>query len=451
MGPDGEMRPFAWAAVAGGGVGAVPLDDSAVAVVEWAAAEGRVVQDDRDGVQSLIVPVPAHVGDGGRPGALVCEAVGVPREEAESVGRTGARTVAGVSVLLEKTRSSRKQASDLFRILELVRDVSLHRDPSRLAERLLLEITNSTGVLHGAVVRWAVDENVGRVVAVTDGHGLKVGQRVAPDSVVGEVCRTGEPAVWNAAPREAAKSAIIGGDETPRRIESLLVYPMRVQNRLFGAFVVEDETPGAFREDERTFLTWVAEIAAPRFEALWDLEAVERRTRTDPLTGVGNRRHFELQLSEALGRAARSKAPVSVVLADVDHFKQVNDLHGHDVGDEVLKVVATVLGSNIRTVDRVSRIGGEEFALLLEDTRGSGARELTERLRAAVQAASVPIGAGAPLRVTASFGVATFPETVADAGQLYRAADEALYAAKRSGRNRVCVAGDRVITPTRTL
>jgi diguanylate cyclase len=136
---------------------------------------------------------------------------------------------------------------------------------------------------------------------------------------------------------------------------------------------------------------------------------------------------------------ARSHRAFSVVLLDIDHFKNINDAHGHDVGDTVLRMIGQVLRNSLRTSDFAARYGGEEFVVLLPETDLTAAAELAERLRKHVEAADLRADS-AVLHVTASFGVAAFPTSVRDANTLVKTADEMLYKAKESGRNRVEVA-----------
>lgn len=158
--------------------------------------------------------------------------------------------------------------------------------------------------------------------------------------------------------------------------------------------------------------------------------------RTDALTGIPNRRYlFELGERE-LSRARRFGHPLSALMLDMDHFNRVNDTHGHAQGDRVLQAVAQCCLLQIRDIDIVGRYGGEEFVILLIETDASGARSLAERIRGSVAQIVLPT-AQVPIRITASVGIAQLGEGDSDLDRLLGRADQALYAAKLAGRNRV--------------
>lgn len=158
----------------------------------------------------------------------------------------------------------------------------------------------------------------------------------------------------------------------------------------------------------------------------------------DGLTGVKNRRFLRSYLDEAVGQALKSSKPLSVVMADIDHFKSINDTHGHAAGDAVLKAVANAISGTLREGDLVARYGGEEFSLVLSGANSAVAGEVAERVRGAIEALIVSTG-DQHLSVTISLGAAEFQPGDADVGSLLRRADAALYQAKESGRNRVVV------------
>ncbi|HWI70759.1 MAG TPA: GGDEF domain-containing protein, partial [Baekduia sp.] len=154
----------------------------------------------------------------------------------------------------------------------------------------------------------------------------------------------------------------------------------------------------------------------------------------DALTGLPNRRAVQDALARMAAQAGRSGQPLAAIALDLDHFKDVNDRFGHDMGDTVLAHVGTLLSASVRVADVVGRIGGEEFVVLAPDTGVAGALTLAESLRAALAGERVP---GLDRDVTGSFGVAVLPDHAGTAGVLLRLADRALYAAKAAGRDRV--------------
>ena len=188
---------------------------------------------------------------------------------------------------------------------------------------------------------------------------------------------------------------------------------------------------------------------ATRLDAAYkELESTNARLKEtsfkDEVTGLYNRRFFSLRLEEELSRYRRFNHPVSVVLLDLDGFKAVNDEFGHSVGDDTLRDVAQILMKHSRGINVVSRYGGDEFAVLLVETSKAGARLYADRIREVV--AKYPFSHGKV--ITASFGVASLPDDeAATAEDLFRAADEALYTAKRAGKNQVAAtpAPQRVI------
>lgn len=169
------------------------------------------------------------------------------------------------------------------------------------------------------------------------------------------------------------------------------------------------------------------------------IEAMNRRLRelsnTDPLTGIANRRYFLGRCEAEFARVEREGGGLALVMLDVDRFKRINDVHGHQVGDRALRAVAQALGESVRRYDLAARLGGEEFALLLPRARREGAWSVAERCRSAIRAIALPV-AHEPRGLSASAGIALHPGVgAATLDDLLRVADEALYACKRAGRD----------------
>jgi diguanylate cyclase (GGDEF)-like protein len=224
----------------------------------------------------------------------------------------------------------------------------------------------------------------------------------------------------------------------PERANETIAFPLRAGSSDFGSLVL---AATAFDADQ---VETAASLAAQAVVALENARLhriVERQALVDSLTGLANRRSIEDTLRSELARADRYGDSVCLVLADLDDFKQVNDRHGHPVGDEVLKIFARALRDAIRDSDVAGRWGGEEFALVLIGTDAVGGASLAERARANIAAQTPRTPGGRELSVTASFGVAAFPEA-GQVAELIAAADSALYAAKRDGKNRVVVSAE---------
>ena len=201
----------------------------------------------------------------------------------------------------------------------------------------------------------------------------------------------------------------------------------------------------AFPDESRELANWLGSQAAVALENARLHRLVERQAVTDGLTELANRRQFEQALAGEISRAERFGGMLALILADLDDFKQVNDRYGHQAGDEVLRRFAAVLRETVRDVDLPARYGGEEFAVLLPQTDMAGAEHLAERLRQSVAERPMTKRPGALVAVTASFGVASFPEAATPAA-LFAAADEALYRAKAAGKNRVvCAESDGAV------
>src|SRR3954471_19679587 len=210
-----------------------------------------------------------------------------------------------------------------------------------------------------------------------------------------------------------------------------LCSPLLVSGRVIGAVNVRQEQ--SFDENTHRRVADSVSAAAPVLGNLRAVAMAETRAHTDALTGLPNRRAVNDTLKRMVAQAHRFDRPLAAICIDLDHFKQVNDRHGHEKGDEVLATVSAVMMNTVRASDFAGRLGGEEFLVLAPDTHPGGALVLAEKLRQAISRVEIP-GAG---HVTASLGVASVPDDAVDPDTLLRRADRALYAAKEHGRDRV--------------
>jgi diguanylate cyclase (GGDEF)-like protein len=196
--------------------------------------------------------------------------------------------------------------------------------------------------------------------------------------------------------------------------------------------------PDPFEDDDLDTLGSFAAQASVAIENVLLHQEAQRLSITDGLTGVWNRRYLSLTLAKEIERAQRFERPLSVLMVDIDHFKDVNDAYGHLRGDEVLVELSRRMLSRIRgEIDTLARFGGEEFVIVLPETPREGARVVANKLRRAVRTKAFISDGGPEVRVTVSIGVAVFPEDGSSVEELLQAADVAMYKAKRRGRDRV--------------
>jgi len=224
-----------------------------------------------------------------------------------------------------------------------------------------------------------------------------------------------------------------------RGMESLLVLPLVSREEPIGTLIVAAKSRGVFGASIRETLRALANQVGVALASARAVRQLEEMATTDGLTGCLNKRAFLEQMEQKLMAAQRFGRKLSLIVTDLDHFKAVNDTYGHAAGDRVLQELGRVLTRVKRETDLVARFGGEEFCVLCEETDARGARLLAERVREELAHAEVPTDLG-PLKVTASLGVATFPDHASNAEQLFAQGDKALYEAKRRGRNQVCTA-----------
>jgi diguanylate cyclase (GGDEF)-like protein len=237
--------------------------------------------------------------------------------------------------------------------------------------------------------------------------------------------------------------------QSQSRPRSVALLPLVRYGKLFGSLNIGSFDAERFVKGTRTdFFEHFAAIVAICIENAANLQRLKRQGITDTLTALNNRRFFEQRLQEEIEVSRRSKMPLSCMMLDVDYFKKVNDSYGHQVGDQVLREVATLIRAQLRGSDVLSRYGGEEFVALLSNTAGETAQEIAERVRSGIEAHIFSLPSGDRFNVTISIGVATYTPTgdsgvtSSDGEFLVGHADRCLYAAKGAGRNAIVSAGD---------
>lgn len=221
---------------------------------------------------------------------------------------------------------------------------------------------------------------------------------------------------------------------------SEIACPITVDGQMVGVLSVESVQNMRLRPEDVELVSSLAlQLGLALHNALQHEHTLEQAIR-DGLTGLYNHTYFHERIGEELSRAGRYGRPFSLVMLDLDNFKSLNDTYGHSEGDRILRAFAEVIRRAVRESDLPARYGGEEFAIMMPETRGQEAAIAAERLRRQLERGHLLRIDGVDICLTASFGVAAFPEDADDAPELIRRADEALYAAKRSGKNQVHVA-----------
>jgi two-component system cell cycle response regulator len=325
-------------------------------------------------------------------------------------------------------RELRRRRHDLEALTDLAESLERTADSASVARTLLDSVVDTFGFPRGVVLAGPEGQLPLLASYGLDEETARRPGRPAGSAVIVQAHETHSTVLVSGLDEEADPWL---GRLLPKA-RNLVVVPLQAEGRPLGAMVLEQAPAEGGRIQRRVVsgLERSASYAALALRNAWLLEQVQRLAATDGLTKIANRRTFESTLEREVARATRSAEHLSLVMIDIDHFKRLNDEHGHQAGDEVLRNVAAALSCECRDFDTAARYGGEEFAVVLPGCGPDEAKLIAERLRHAVAAApsTVPI--------TASAGVATYPAHAGDADTLVRAADDALYESKRNGRDR---------------
>jgi diguanylate cyclase (GGDEF)-like protein len=350
-------------------------------------------------------------------GEFGAEVATVGRDEFAALGQEFNKMSRQLAERVEELNRERARLQEAMRRIGETAAANLDREG--LLEIVVRTAIDGLGAEAGrASVRPSVSAPLQQVVSAGRVEGLE--QAIA--AAEAKVLETGEPCEATLDGAAALSHPLHRGDDAHALVSGVVSVARRDRR---------------FTEDEREFFHYLAAQAAVSIENVGLHETVERQAITDDLTGLSNRRRFQDALVTEVERSRRFAQPVGLVLLDLDDFKQVNDTHGHQQGDLVLREVARVLRETSREIDEPARYGGEELAVVLPGTDLEGAYNLAERVRIGIEELELPLLDGdGTLQVTASFGVATLPGSAEDMRGLVSAADDALYRAKRAGKNR---------------
>ena len=229
-----------------------------------------------------------------------------------------------------------------------------------------------------------------------------------------------------------------------RGIKSFVCLPISTPKKKYGIVLIECLEYNKFNEENQKLSTLIGYQLSTAMENLELYKRMKQLATIDGLTGVYNRLYFRERLSKELKIAAENDFPLSLVILDIDHFKLVNDTYSHLIGDKVLKVLTTVVKNSIRRSDMIARYGGEEFTILFPNMDANRAAEVCESLRKKISEAQISTN-DKTFNITASFGIANYPDNAFSEENLVKAADRALYEAKDSGRNNVKISKEKLV------
>lgn len=345
------------------------------------------------------------------------------------------RSLHKLSMLFDITRAL-GAVQDLTRLLNMILERAIATVEAEKGSLMLLDDASDELVVR--VVFGLPDKQVEK--QINEGE-FQCSRFKRGEGIAGQVLETGEPVRVD----DVESNTSFTRREDSRNVHSLMCVPLKVDDETIGVINITNRRDGGrFGKEDMEILGALANQAAVAIARTRLYEAAI----TDGLTGLFVRRFVMHKLTEEVRRARRYNTPLSLVMCDIDHFKTVNDTYGHQAGDEVIRVVSSIILSGLRVdVDVAGRYGGEEFLLILPQTEGKSATVCSERIREQLEHTLIDVGSGTSLSKTMSFGVAELgPDDTVET--LLHRADEALYRSKNEGRNRVSLGKASPDTPS---
>ena len=322
-------------------------------------------------------------------------------------------------------------------LVETARTLQAEHDPDRILRIAATRLNEVTAADRLAIFEadWEHHRFRPRVLAGDGTEGLKDSEVSLSEGITGWVFARAQPYRCADTDSHPAAATIPG---TRREPESMLAIPLIAGDQRLGVIDVWRNGLDAFTEEDLERGALLAFVTAAALSNAQMYIELERRALTDALTGLFNIRWWRDMAPRVMSQSLRTGAGVGILLMDLDHFKEINDTAGHAVGDLVLRAVARALRRVVRDSDYAVRYGGEEFLVVLTNSTVDGAMRVAQALQSAVAELRAPTAA--PTRVTASIGVAAFPDHGQELDDVVLAADQAMYQAKRDGRDRIAVA-----------
>ncbi len=328
---------------------------------------------------------------------------------------------------------------ELSVLYEVAKSLGANLDLNEILGLILSETKRVVNYHTGVIYLWEEAEQILMPTAIRSPFSEQLKNIYYPlgEGLIGHVAESGQPEIVYDSKKDRDLRSMPGINQFLR---SLLVIPLSMDQKLIGIVALGKKEPNAFGPKQMKILSSLGGQAAVAMANAMLYKKIEKLAITDGLTKVYNHRQFYKKIEEEAERSKRYGTTCSLVMLDLDFFKKFNDQYGHRAGDTALCNVAQVLNASTRTIDVVSRYGGEEFAIILPETDSTGAKLVAERIRRAVQDTSFPVTEDQPpVHVTVSVGIATCPQDASDVNELVEYADKALYYSKETGKNKVSV------------
>ena len=339
-----------------------------------------------------------------------------------------------LNVMLYDRAKSRAQALETLGMIS--KQIGAQLDFDLLLERMVDIIRARLKCRYCVVLLWNEEEDTWRVAAPTATAPSLTVELNKVDHIIQQVAHRGKPVISEQLEPPTGQ----GREFQSAQLSAFL--PLLIQNKLIGILVIVGRQDMLFRDRDELFWNSLSDQMATAMGNARLYQNAKVSSITDGLTGLYNRRHFQERLVAEESRSRRHRHPFSIIMLDIDHFKNYNDTCGHPTGDKALTIIARLIRAEVRDIDIVARYGGEEFIVVLTETDKAGAWKVAERIRKKVADHKFPHAQVQPdKRLTVSLGVACFPDDGDDAKDVVERADESLYQAKKLGRNRVFLCG----------
>jgi diguanylate cyclase (GGDEF)-like protein len=333
-------------------------------------------------------------------------------------------------------KGARARAEALETLSEISKQIGAQLEFDLLLEKMVEIIKAHLNCQHCTVLLWDEQQEKWKVGAPKDNARSLMVEMAKVDHIIQQAARKGKPVISDQLETDHGRETFF---ESPRFSAFL---PLKVKDKLIGLLVIVGHQEAVLADQDELFWNSLSDQMAMAIGNAQRYQNAKQHSITDGLTGLFNHRHFQECLRAEESRSHRHRRPFSVIMLDIDNFKHYNDICGHPTGDKALKVVAQLLSAEVRDIDILARYGGEEFVIILTETDKMGAWKVAERIRKRIEDYKFPHGQIQPQkRLTVSIGVAGYPQDADRRKDLVERADEALYRAKKLGRNQVFIAG----------